>query len=118
MVSYFAQKVLAASRLWCRPGYNILKPRQDEKYPAGLVGGKRLRHPGYINYQKRMQSLGFYTSVKMLERAGACILCHFSSVLSGRPLRKTFDAQGIAGVLSCDFIEQVLVERALILSTK
>ncbi|KAK9902619.1 hypothetical protein WJX75_000338 [Coccomyxa subellipsoidea] len=58
------------------PEYNILKPRRDEKYPAGLVVGERLRHPGYIIYQKRMQSLGFYTSVKMLERAGYSLPDH------------------------------------------
>ncbi|BDA47193.1 hypothetical protein COCOBI_10-0380 [Coccomyxa sp. Obi] len=51
-----------------RPEYQVLKPRPEEYYPDGGKG--RTKHPGYKKYQERMQSLGFYTSVRMLERNG------------------------------------------------
>lgn len=58
----------------CRPEYAALKPLPDEAYPDTLQLTGRMGNNKYRMYQKRMQSLGFYSSVHMLESAGACML--------------------------------------------
>ncbi len=55
----------------CRPEYKALKPLPHERYPENLKSGQRQKHLGWQKYQERMQSLGFYTSVHMLESAGS-----------------------------------------------
>lgn len=59
----------------------MLAPMPEEEYPDTLDLGGRMRDLGYRNYQTRLQSLGFYTSVHMLEKAGV----QFSSFPSHVP---------------------------------
>ncbi|KAK9902813.1 hypothetical protein WJX75_007142 [Coccomyxa subellipsoidea] len=53
-----------------RPEYAVLAPTPEEEYPDTLGVGGRMGHLGYRRYKTRLQSLGFYTSVHMLEKAG------------------------------------------------
>ncbi|EIE19903.1 hypothetical protein COCSUDRAFT_58138 [Coccomyxa subellipsoidea C-169] len=56
-----------------RPEYADLEPRPEERYPNTLTLGERIGHQGYKDYRERLQRLGFYTSVQMLETAGFCL---------------------------------------------
>jgi hypothetical protein len=62
------------TQMCCRPEYAALKPLPDEAHPDTLHLTGRMGNNKYRMYQKRMQSLGFYSSVHMLESAGARML--------------------------------------------
>ena len=70
--------------LWrcCRPEYEALLPQQGEEYLDALPKNERTKQPGYKQYTKRMRSLRFYTSVHMLETAGAHIWCLSQATLA------------------------------------